>query len=120
MSVVLLALHLVVFALGGALAGQTSAHAASRRAIVTASSGAGDGAVVVSASASRLELGTRPRGDRGDRGAGTPSLDVVLPRSLPSIAPAGLSGTLDGDSAEREMRPPPSVVNGARGPPTAR
>lgn len=120
MSFVLLALHLVAFVVGGALVGQAPAHAASRRAFVTASAAGADGAAVVSATDSRLELGTRPRGDRGDRGAGAPPLDVFVPRGMPEIAPAGLSGTLDGDYATREIRPLPSVVNGARGPPTAR
>lgn len=123
-SLVLLAVHLVVFLFGGATIGERTAqaarHAAQRDRVVATSSGAIDSPAVVTAEGGRLELGARPRGDRDARGPGGLPLGFLIPSGAPTIAPAALTGSLDSSATTREVRPAPSVVNGARGPPAAR
>lgn len=118
-SFVLVAIHLVVFLFGGALLGERTARAASRHAIVTASTGAGDSPTIVTAEGARLDLAARARGERGERGSGPP-VHFVLSSTTLEIAPAGISGTVDWRSASREPRALRSVVYLSRGPPKAR
>ncbi len=114
----LLAVHLVVFVLGGAFIARTPAQAPFSRPTVSALATNNDGSVVVSSGDGRLEH-TRPRGDRGERGAGTPHLALVLPRAGIGIAPASLTGSLAAVVANVDHRLLPSVVHGPRGPPHA-
>ncbi len=119
-AVVLLAVHLVLFALGGAFLDASTARASNHRVVVTATTGGSDGSALISQTDPRFELGTRPRGDRGDGMSGGPQLHFVIPRGLAAGGPAAFSGTLDWRSATRERRSEPSIVYGARGPPASR
>jgi hypothetical protein len=125
LSIALLVVHLAVLLFGGgALASENAARAAARRAFVTAATGANDGSVVVTVDGARLEPATRPRADTRrsgtDRGTGPASLDAILPRAaVPAIGPADVSAALAFCSVSNELRSRPSLVNGARGPPTA-
>ena len=114
----LLALHLVVLVVGGALAARAPAQASVHRAVISVVAGGGDAPTVVSTTEGRIELATRTRGERGERG-GSPPLDFVLPSSAVSIAPASLTGSLALPSASSPHRLLPSVVHGPRGPPRA-
>ena len=121
-SAFVLALHLVVFVLGGALLGRAPARAddAGRlRALVTATTGTGEGPAAFSQSDGRLESGTRPRADRGARGASGAPLHVTLPSGPPSVGPAAFAGLIEWRTPSRADRPPPSIVYAARGPPPA-
>jgi hypothetical protein len=113
LSVVLFALQLLALTVGAAFAGQSHPHA-SARSIVTTTSSSADGAVRPASSDARLE-GARPRGDRGDRGA--PPVELAVLPVVARIGAASLTGSLDSGTTARDHRPPPSVVNGARGPP---
>ncbi len=108
----LLAVHLVVFVLSGAFVVRAPGAALARPA-VSALATSSDGSVVVSTSDSGLER-TRPRSERG---AGSPDLAFVLPRSGLGIAPASLTGSLAIVSTTVDHRRLPSVVHGPRGPP---
>ncbi|MDB5215441.1 MAG: hypothetical protein JWO86_3368 [Myxococcaceae bacterium] len=122
LSFALLALHLLVFVLGGALSSASTASnaaAAGHRVVVVASGYGIDGSTVAPPQDGRLELGTRARGDRGERGTGTLAIDAIVARGLVTIAPAGLVGLRDWRSAARGHGSLPCVVNGARGPPLA-
>jgi hypothetical protein len=114
----LLAVHLVVFVLGGAFVARAPAQAPLSREAVTALGTSNDGTVVVSTNEGGLER-TRPRGDRGERGAGSPHLDLLLPRSGVGVAPASLTGSLAIVAEAVDHRLLPSVVHGPRGPPQA-
>lgn len=124
LSFVLLALHLLVFVIGGALATGSSALASGRCSfagaplVVTASS---DGTTAIAApDGRRSELGTRARGDGGDHGSSGPSLGPSLLPTHASIGPAELVAVRDWRSFLLGHRSLPSVVNGARGPPPGR
>jgi hypothetical protein len=118
LSLALLAVQLVVFTLGAALAGQSQPVRASGSALVVATASSSDGSVRAAASQdSRIEHAARARGDRGDRTGGAPPLDLAFLLDVPAVGPACLDASLDWRSSVREHRPPPSVVHGARGPP---
>ncbi len=112
----LLAVHLVVFVLSGAFVVRAPGAAQPSRPAVSALATSSDGSVVVSTSDSGLER-TRPRSDGFERGAGSPDLAFVLPRSGLGIAPASLTGSLAIVSTTVDHRRLPSVVHGPRGPP---
>jgi hypothetical protein len=114
----LLAVHLVVFVLGGAFVARAPAQGSIHRAVIAAVTGAGDGAAVTSPSDGRLERAARPRADRGERG-GAPPLDFVVASSTLTIAPASLTGAVEIAPASAPYRLLPSVVHGPRGPPHA-
>lgn len=114
----LLAVHLVVFVLGGAFVTRSPTHGPPARAAVAALASSGDGTAVVTPAEGRLER-TRPRGDRGERGGGSPHLDFVVPRSGLGVAPASFAGSLTIAAAAADHRLLPSVVHGPRGPPHA-
>jgi hypothetical protein len=119
-SFALLALHLLVFVIGGALATEASAMASGPGPVVVATTSGGDGAAMAASGDGRLESGTRARAHRGERGASGGPLDAVVPRGLAAIAPAGRAELRDWRSAARGHCSLPCVVNGARGPPPAR
>jgi hypothetical protein len=118
LSLVLLAVQLLVFTLGAALAGQGHARAGgSAHALVVTTSASSDGSVRATSADARLELAARGRADRGERAGTAPSLDLALPTTLHALAPASLVGSLEWRSSSRDHRSPPSSVHGARGPP---
>lgn len=119
LSFALLALHLLVFVIGGVLATETSAVASGRRAVVVATASGADGALVASPSGARFEIGTRARGDR-ERGSNGLALDVVVPRAHGAVGPAELTGLRDWRSAAHGHRSLLCVANGARAPPPGR
>jgi len=120
LSFALLALHLLVFVIGGALATESSAMASGRRAVVVATTSGADGAAIASADCGRLEIGTRARGDRRERASNGLSLYAVVPVARAAIGPAALTGLRDWRSALHGHHSLPCVVNGARGPPPGR
>jgi hypothetical protein len=115
----LLAVHLVVFVLGGAFGALAPAQSSLHRVAISAVAGGSEAPAVISSSDSRLELATRPRGDRGERSGGAPPLDFVPAASLLTIAPASLTGSIALPPARAAHRLLPSVVHGPRGPPHA-
>jgi hypothetical protein len=119
-SFVLLALHLLVFVIGGALATESSAMASGRRSVVIATTSSDGGSAIASPDGRRAELGTRARGDGGDHGSGGLSLGLSLRAAHASIGPAELVALRDWRSFLQGHRSPPCVVNGARGPPPGR
>ncbi|MDB4935933.1 MAG: hypothetical protein JWP87_2905 [Labilithrix sp.] len=122
LSLVLLAVHFAVllFSGGASVANASTARVAAHRAVVTALAAGGDGSAVVTPARARLELGTRPRGDRGERSTAFALPDAIVTRGTPAVAPAAFAGTLTFASTSRELRPRPSIVNAPRGPPQAR
>ena len=114
----LLAVHLVVFVLSGAVVPASAGVQHLSRPAASALASSSDGSVVVSTSDTGLER-SRPRTDGGERGAGSPDLAFVVPRSELGIAPASLTGSLAIVIAAADHRPLPSVVHGPRGPPHA-
>jgi hypothetical protein len=121
LSLALLAVQLLVFTLGAAFAGQgPPARAGSNsRALVVATSSTDGSVRAVASQDSRVEHAARARADRGDRAGGAPPLALAfLPEGL-TVAPAGLTGSLDWRAFARDYRRSPSVVHGARGPPTS-
>jgi hypothetical protein len=119
LSLALLAVQLVVFTLGAALAGQSHARTGSTAVPVVTASTADGVARVAATPDARLDQAARARADRTDRNGAAPPLDLALPPAIHVVAPASLVGSLDWRSAAREHRPSRSVVNGARGPPPA-
>lgn len=120
LRLVLLALHLLVFVIGGALATSSSAMASGRHAVVIATTSSDGSTVLASADGRRSELGTRARGDRGDGGSGGLALAPALPPTHASLGPAQLVAVRDWRSFIQGHRSLPCVVNGARGPPPGR
>jgi hypothetical protein len=123
-SFVLLALHLLVFVIAGALAAESSAMASGGRSVpgarVVVTTATDGSTAIASPDGRRSELGTRARGDRGDSGSSDLSLALVLPPTHASIGPAELVAVRDWRSFIQGHRSLPCVVNGARGPPPGR
>jgi hypothetical protein len=123
-SLILLAVHLVVILLGGALLGEARTRPAGRGAlalaVATAQAGfGGDGLSIASSSDPRMDRATRPRGDRGERGSGSPPLDALVPSAVPSMGPPSLAVSFAAGPTARVGGRSPSVINGPRGPPRA-
>jgi hypothetical protein len=124
-ALILLAVHLLVFVVGGVLLGETPARAAGPRDGATATVSVGiarDVPSAASSSDSRLDRATRmrTRSDRGQRASGGLPPILFVPNASPSIAPPSAAAVCDAPTGACTKRAVPSVVNGPRGPPQAR